>query len=1205
MYAGIFRRLLASSATIALVICNAPSSGQSPQGPVVAAGSITVTRQGATTLVTQGTDKGVIDWRSFSVGATEAVRFDQPGRSSVTLNRVTGAELSRIDGNLSATGQVWLANPNGVLIGPSGQINLGGLLMTTGRVDAPEFLRSGKALIDHIPSQAGVANSGVVSIAEGGYAALAAAAIRNDGVIIARAGSVALGAGRAMTVDFVGDKLIQFQVTQPLDQAPAGADALIKSSGKIMAEGGAVAMSARAAKGVMNNVINLSGHVVANAVRVDGGTVTFGDGGTVQVSARIDASSAIGRGGAVAVLGENVGLMDGASIDASGATGGGAVSIGGDWQGKGPNQNALVTYVAPTASIRAEGNQSGKGGKVAVWADDTTRFNGRITAQGGAVETSGKKTLQVGPAAVVKAGSWLLDPTNITIQSSGGGPVTGTAPTFFFSPASSSNISDSTIVAALANGDVTIQTSGGSGGSGDITVAGGANVDFNGGVIRRFALLADRDINFSSGSRLNLTGAAHNIVLNARAAGGAVGAITIDNAVGIATSGGSVSLVGGVGGTGFAVGRSGNQTGVEFYGTISVSGGAVTIRGQGAAGVAGANGIRLDSAKIDAGVGGSISVAGVAGDLCGVGVKIVSSDLLAPGGGLTLVSDSLSVAPSRIDLTGGSLTVQASSPSTSIGVYGAAGGLQLPASLFAGISGTPSSITIGRSDQTAPINIAAGLVLSADMTFQTGGGSIAFAGAVNAAAASQQSLTVSSGSGATLLGGAIGLGAALQNLSITSIGGDVVQSGAISVAGVVSISAGSAVLSDPANLIHVAALTLTGPGLSQIATNAPVLTIAASTVVGGLAITTHGDVAQIGPLAAGSLALLGSGGVYALTDPGNQIGTLAANTASVVLSDAAVGGLSLGAVGATTGVTATGSAAIKTAGPLSGLVAVGSGSLTIEAQGGAITAVVGGSTGLAAASAVLTPTGHVTVNGKALSSLVAIAPPPILPDAVVAAVFPTKTLPPPLVDVSVLPIIVVAPVVAGVPAAAPLVVVQVVAPVKSADVANDLPPLEMPEASGLGVRVEALELDALQTEVARTQPATAPASEQEPFAATGNIRADAKLAHSADAGRNMSAESLRTAFATTLSGMLLPGTPSSVGETGQVLISTRTVKIDAADAGGEGGQVVYGGGALRNDGFPGLPNQLWEVLTLRRAQTLAEPLLSDQPATLNEEALID
>ena len=168
MNPALVARLLASTAAIAVSVHVLPVSAQSPQAPTVAAGSIAVTRQGATTVVTQGTEKGIIDWRSFSIGAGEAVRFDQPGRSSVTLNRVTGTELSRIDGNLSANGQVWLANPNGVMIGPGGQVNVGGLLATTGRLDAAEFLKSGRAAIDQIGKDAGITNLGTVNIAEGG-----------------------------------------------------------------------------------------------------------------------------------------------------------------------------------------------------------------------------------------------------------------------------------------------------------------------------------------------------------------------------------------------------------------------------------------------------------------------------------------------------------------------------------------------------------------------------------------------------------------------------------------------------------------------------------------------------------------------------------------------------------------------------------------------------------------------------------------------------------------------------------------------------------------------------------------------------------------------------------------------------------------------------------------------------------------------------
>jgi len=430
-------KLLASTATVALVVFSSVAPAQAPQAPTVAAGSATVTQQGATTVVTQSTARGIIDWRSFSIGPNNAVRFDQPGSSSVTLNRVTGSEISRIDGALSANGQVWLSNPNGLFIGPGGAINVGGLLATTGRIDAQDFLRSGRAEIDQIGRDAAIVNQGAITVGVGGYAALAAAAIRNEGVIQARTGSVALGAGKALTLDFAGDGLIRFQVSQPLDQAQG--DPAIANTGELAAPGGAVILSARAAKGVIDNVINLNGHVVSNSVRIDGGTVLFGDGGAVHIGGVIDASSATGAGGTVAVLGEKVTVRGGASIDASGAAGGGTISIGGDWRGAGPNHNALATSVESGAVIKADAGQTGDGGRVVVWADDVARFDGTISARGGAlsgdggaVETSGKRVLLIGGEAKVSAlapqgrvGDWLLDPLNITVATGGTATLTG------------------------------------------------------------------------------------------------------------------------------------------------------------------------------------------------------------------------------------------------------------------------------------------------------------------------------------------------------------------------------------------------------------------------------------------------------------------------------------------------------------------------------------------------------------------------------------------------------------------------------------------------------------------------------------------------------------------------------------------------------------------------------------------------------------
>ncbi|MFY7960065.1 MAG: filamentous hemagglutinin N-terminal domain-containing protein, partial [Elsteraceae bacterium] len=688
--------------------------------------------------MTQSSQKGIIDWRSFSIGPQEAVRFDQPGRSSVTLNRVTGTEASRIDGSLSATGQVWLANPNGVLIGPGGQVNVGGLMATTGRVDAQAFLATGRAQIDQIAKDAAIVNAGQITVGEGGYAALAAAVIRNDGVIAARSGSVALGAGKAMTLDFAGDKLISFQVAQPLDQAPANAEALIANDGLIAARGGNVIISARAAKGVIDNVVNLKGHVISDAVRVDGGTVIFGDGGAVRVSGRIDASRAAGAGGSVTVLGEKVGLMDGAAIDASGATGGGTVLIGGDWQGKGDpganGQNALVTYVAPTASITAEATQSGVGGKIVVWADDATRFNGQISAPGGKVETSGKKTLSVGATAKVKAGAWLLDPSDITIQPGGTGSLTGGV----FDPAGVSTIDPATITAGLTTGDVTIQTSSGAGGSGDITFGG--TISTASGTIRTLTLLADRNILITNGT-ITMTGAAHNVVLNSRASGAAEGAIVIGASTfsTISTTGGTISLVGGVGGAGAARGSAANVNGVVLFSTtLSAGAGAIVVNGTGRLGDSASQifGVLVQTSTLSA--NGGITITGGSGDQASVetyGVFTTGSSLTAGGSGsIAITGSAIGSSPTAVgvrvngamSLGSGPLNITGSSSGTGQGVISgapisSAGDVTLQA------SGSSGDIKIGGTISTTSGTIRT-LKLLADRNIEFASGTITMIG---------------------------------------------------------------------------------------------------------------------------------------------------------------------------------------------------------------------------------------------------------------------------------------------------------------------------------------------------------------------------------------------------------------------------------------------------------------------------------------------
>jgi len=79
--------------------------------------------------------------------------------------------------------------------------------------------------------------------------------------------------------------------------------------------------------------ITLDAGASITANGASGGTVTLDAAGTALVYGRIEAAGSEGRGGNVQVLGNQVGLIANASIDASGATGGGTVLIGGDMHG--------------------------------------------------------------------------------------------------------------------------------------------------------------------------------------------------------------------------------------------------------------------------------------------------------------------------------------------------------------------------------------------------------------------------------------------------------------------------------------------------------------------------------------------------------------------------------------------------------------------------------------------------------------------------------------------------------------------------------------------------------------------------------------------------------------------------------------------------------------------------------------------------------
>ena len=109
--------ILFAGAFVAQGALAAPATNALPTGGQVVSGQATVSQSGNGMTIHQGSDKAILNWESFSIGADASVNFQQPGSDSVALNRVVGSDPSAIYGSLTANGQVFLVNPKGVLFG--------------------------------------------------------------------------------------------------------------------------------------------------------------------------------------------------------------------------------------------------------------------------------------------------------------------------------------------------------------------------------------------------------------------------------------------------------------------------------------------------------------------------------------------------------------------------------------------------------------------------------------------------------------------------------------------------------------------------------------------------------------------------------------------------------------------------------------------------------------------------------------------------------------------------------------------------------------------------------------------------------------------------------------------------------------------------------------------------------------------------------
>lgn len=480
-----------------------------PTNPQVVQGEVNLSAQPNTLNIHQASQRAVLEYQQFSIGANEQVIFHQPNAQALTLNKVTGPDASVIAGQLQANGQVFLVNPQGVFFSPSAQVDVSGLVVTTLDIAADDFMSGDFTLMS--PGTGKIENHG--NIQTDHILAFVSPQIQNTGHLTGD--NVHLVSAEQLVIQPRGEHtglLIDQDVLQTQDGH-------LLNNGEI--QGQWVNLHAAAVDALHNQLIENRGLIKATSLDdLMGGHIRIHSARDTINTGTLDASGT--RGGHI-------------EIQAQRAYNNGALLADGEQQGG--NISVLTTdmSILDEHSLQsANAAHTGDGGQVINFSDGFSHFNAdaTITAQGGAfggnggfVEVSGIRYVEaLGRVSTLAAngvaGSYLIDPTDITISvaADSNGSFTGGGPFNWTPTAATSNINVSTLETNLASNNVTINTASGFAGTGNIDI--NDSINFDGVGTKSLTLLADGSINMAAGVSISdLTPGGDNLNLSLTAGG--------------------------------------------------------------------------------------------------------------------------------------------------------------------------------------------------------------------------------------------------------------------------------------------------------------------------------------------------------------------------------------------------------------------------------------------------------------------------------------------------------------------------------------------------------------------------------------------------------------------------------------------------------------------------------------------------------------
>ena len=502
-------------------------------------------------------------FEQFGLSQNQVADFLSDANVRNILGRVTGGDASYINGLLRVSGSnanLFLLNPMGIIFGANARLDLpasftattatgigfnNGWFSAVGSNDYATLVGDPQQFAFAIASPGTILNTGDLTVNPAQSITLLGGTVVNTGTLTAPGGTLTIAAipgenrvrlsqaGHLLSLELDSIATGNTDLPNPISLTPQTLPALLT--------GGSIPT-------VSQIIVNSDGTIqlssTAAEIPLQSGTAIAA--GIINAST-LDASSSLSPNAEVNILGDRVALLN-ANVDASGTNGGGTLRIGGDYQGQGSVFNATQTYVSADSVLNAEALNQGNGGRIIIWADDTTQFwgsaiarGGNIAGNGGFVEISGRNqlgflgTVQL-EAPFGQAGTVLFDPTDINIVAGVGtddAQLAATGNTILFATGGIANFQIGAATLGAIAGNITLQA------TQDINLLAPINLPGTSG----------SDITFTAGRNFNggnqaITAPSRNIFINA-------GGVTTDGSIsvglintrgGVPAPGGSVTL---------------------------------------------------------------------------------------------------------------------------------------------------------------------------------------------------------------------------------------------------------------------------------------------------------------------------------------------------------------------------------------------------------------------------------------------------------------------------------------------------------------------------------------------------------------------------------------------------------------------------------------------------------------------------------------